>query len=86
MAACVRNPKPQLALPQSPCRALAGWREHPLIESEAIARMKRVLETFVGGIHTSIPVHERILADPDFLRGSFDTNFVRRFAPNNHKG
>ena len=55
--------------------------------SEAIARMKRALETFVvEGIHTSIPLHQRILADPDFLRGSFDTNFVRRFAPNNQKG
>ncbi|MGA2327425.1 MAG: acetyl-CoA carboxylase biotin carboxylase subunit [Bryobacteraceae bacterium] len=54
--------------------------------SEAITRMKRALETFVvEGIHTSIPLHQRILADPDFLRGAFDTNFVRRFAPNNHK-
>jgi acetyl-CoA carboxylase biotin carboxylase subunit len=49
--------------------------------------MKRALETFVvQGIHTSIPLHQHILADPDFLRGSFDTNFVRRFMPNNHKG
>jgi acetyl-CoA carboxylase biotin carboxylase subunit len=55
--------------------------------SEAIARMKRALETFVvEGIHTSIPLHQRILADPDFLGGKFDTNFVRRFAPNNQKG
>jgi acetyl-CoA carboxylase, biotin carboxylase subunit len=55
--------------------------------SEAIARMKRALETFVvEGIHTSIPLHQRILADPDFLGGRFDTNFVRRFAPSNHKG
>ncbi|MGA2327422.1 MAG: hypothetical protein ABSH05_14150 [Bryobacteraceae bacterium] len=57
------------------------------MESEAITRMKRALETFVvQGIHTSIPLHQHILADPDFLRGSFDTNFVRRFMPNNHKG
>ena len=50
--------------------------------SEAIARMKRALSTFVvEGIHTSIPLHQRILADPDFLRGCFDTNFVRRYAP-----
>jgi acetyl-CoA carboxylase biotin carboxylase subunit len=50
--------------------------------SEAIARMKRALSTFVvEGIHTSIPLHQRILGDPDFLRGCFDTNFVRRYAP-----
>jgi acetyl-CoA carboxylase biotin carboxylase subunit len=59
---------------------------HGRDRSEAIARMKRALETFVvEGIHTSIPLHQRILADPDFLRGTFDTNFVRRFMPNNHK-
>ena len=50
--------------------------------TEAIARMKRALSTFVvEGIHTSIPLHQRILSDPDFLRGCFDTNFVRRYAP-----
>ncbi len=52
--------------------------------AEAIVRMKRALDMFVvEGIYTSIPLHERILADPDFLRGDFDTNFIKRFAPNN---
>ncbi len=50
--------------------------------SEAIARMNRALDMFVvEGVHTSIPLHQRILADPDFLAGKFDTNFVRRFMP-----
>lgn len=31
------------------------------------------------GIHTSIPLHQRILADPDFLGGSFDTKVLGRF-------
>jgi len=49
---------------------------------EAIARMRRALDMFVvEGIHTSIPLHQRILADPDFLAGRFDTNFVKRFSP-----
>jgi len=49
--------------------------------TEAIARMNRALEMFVvEGIYTSIPLHQRILADPDFLSGKFDTNFVKRFA------
>jgi len=48
--------------------------------SEAISRMGRALEMFVvEGIHTSIPLHQRILADPDFLAGRFDTTFVNRF-------
>ena len=50
--------------------------------AEAIARMNRALDMFVvEGIHTSIPMHKRILADPDFLAGRFDTNFIKRFAP-----
>ncbi|MGE5647817.1 MAG: acetyl-CoA carboxylase biotin carboxylase subunit [Acidobacteriota bacterium] len=48
--------------------------------AEAIARMQRALGMFVvEGIYTSIPLHQRILADPDFLAGNFDTNFVKRF-------
>ena len=46
---------------------------------EAIRRMQRALSTFiVEGIHTSIPLHQRILADPDFQAGRFDTGFIPR--------
>ncbi len=46
---------------------------------EAIVRMNRALEMFiVEGIHTSIPLHQRILAHPDFLAGRFDTTFAAR--------
>jgi acetyl-CoA carboxylase biotin carboxylase subunit len=38
--------------------------------AEAIHRMQRALEMFVvEGIHTSIPLHQRILADADFQAG-----------------
>jgi acetyl-CoA carboxylase biotin carboxylase subunit len=48
--------------------------------AEAIARMRRALDMFViEGIHTSIPLHQRILADPDFQAGRFDTSFINRF-------
>ena len=48
--------------------------------TEAIHRMQRALEMFVvEGIHTSIPLHQRILADADFQAGLFDTNFIKRF-------
>jgi acetyl-CoA carboxylase biotin carboxylase subunit len=47
---------------------------------EAISRMSRALEMFVvEGIHTSIPLHRRIMADPDFRAGNFDTKFMERF-------
>ena len=44
--------------------------------------MQRALSMFiVEGIHTSIPMQQRILADPDFQAGRFDTNFIKRFIP-----
>ncbi|MHC4626883.1 MAG: acetyl-CoA carboxylase biotin carboxylase subunit [Planctomycetota bacterium] len=55
---------------------------HGRDRTEAVARMRRALEMFVvEGIHTSIPLYEQILTDPDFLAGRFDTNFVNRFMP-----
>jgi acetyl-CoA carboxylase biotin carboxylase subunit len=49
---------------------------------EALARMARALEMFViEGVHTSIPLHRKILADPDFQAGRMDTHFVERFLP-----
>jgi acetyl-CoA carboxylase biotin carboxylase subunit len=47
---------------------------------EAIARMRRALDmTVVEGIHTSIPMHLKILADPDFEAGRLSTAFMERF-------
>jgi acetyl-CoA carboxylase biotin carboxylase subunit len=46
---------------------------------EAIARMNRALDMFVvEGIYTSIPLHQRILAHPDFIAGKLDTGFLAR--------
>ena len=51
--------------------------------SEAITRMARALEMFIiEGIATSIPIHQKIMADPDFQAGNFDTHFLRRFIKN----
>jgi acetyl-CoA carboxylase, biotin carboxylase subunit len=48
--------------------------------AEAISRMSRALDMFVvEGIHTSIPLHKKIMADPDFRAGNFDTKFMERF-------
>ncbi len=48
---------------------------------EAIARARRALDLFViEGIKTSIPVHRRILDDPDFQVGRVTTRFMERYA------
>ena len=46
---------------------------------EAIARMDRALDMFVvEGIHTSIPLHQRIMQHADFIAGKLDTGFLGR--------
>jgi acetyl-CoA carboxylase, biotin carboxylase subunit len=54
--------------------------------AEAISRMARALEMFiVEGIYTTIPLHRKILADPDFRAGKIDTTFIERFLAKNGK-
>jgi acetyl-CoA carboxylase biotin carboxylase subunit len=53
---------------------------HHRTREQAIARMQRALEAFiVEGIETSIPLHQRILADADFQAGNLSTKFMERF-------
>jgi acetyl-CoA carboxylase biotin carboxylase subunit len=55
---------------------------HGRDRQEAIARMKRTLEmSVVEGIRTSIPLHLKILNDPDFVAGQMSTHFMERFQP-----
>ncbi len=55
--------------------------------NEAIARMRRTLEmTVVEGIKTSIPLHLKILNDPDFVAARINTAFMDRFMPDKTAG
>jgi len=48
--------------------------------AEAIARMRRTLEmTVIEGIKTTIPLHLRVLNDPEFQAGRLSTSFMDRF-------
>jgi acetyl-CoA carboxylase, biotin carboxylase subunit len=50
---------------------------HGRDRTEAIARMRRALDMFVvEGIYTTIPLHRRIMQDPDFISGEFNTSFL----------
>jgi acetyl-CoA carboxylase biotin carboxylase subunit len=49
--------------------------------AEAVVRGRRALEMFrIEGIKTSIPLHLKILDDPDFNAGNFSTSFMERYA------
>ena len=55
---------------------------HGRDRAEAIARMRRALEmTVIEGIKTTIPLHLKILNDPDFVAGRLSTHFMERFMP-----
>ncbi|MBI1357645.1 MAG: acetyl-CoA carboxylase biotin carboxylase subunit [Acidobacteria bacterium] len=72
--------------------AYSGWFVPPYYDSllakfiatgrdrtEAITRMKRALEmSVVEGVHTTIPLHSRIMSDEDFALGNFDTRFIEQ--------
>ena len=61
---------------------IAKIMAHGRDRDEALARMRRALEmTVIEGIRTSIPLHLRILADPDFQAGRITTAFMERFLP-----
>jgi acetyl-CoA carboxylase biotin carboxylase subunit len=72
--------------------AVAGYRVPPNYDSlvakllahqpsraEAIATMRRALGEFVvEGIHTTIPIHKKIIGHPAFAKGHVDTTFIER--------
>jgi acetyl-CoA carboxylase biotin carboxylase subunit len=53
---------------------------HGKDREEAMDKTQRALSQFiVQGIHTSIPLHQRIFADEEFRLGRIDTKFMERF-------
>ncbi len=53
---------------------------HARTRPEAIARMRRSLAEFaVVGIKTTLPLHQRIIEAPDFVRGDYTIHWLERF-------
>jgi len=53
---------------------------HGADREESMNKMQRALSQFVvQGIHTTIPLHQKIFADAEFRAGQFDTKFMERF-------
>ncbi|UVT17393.1 MAG: acetyl-CoA carboxylase biotin carboxylase subunit [Nitrospira sp.] len=53
---------------------------HGRDRQESMARMRRALsECVIEGIKTTLPLHRRILDDPDFQKGHVSTTFLERF-------
>ena len=46
----------------------------------AIKRMQRALSEFqIEGIKSTVPFHQRVFQDEDFIRGDIDTHFLKKF-------
>src|SRR5690348_3542147 len=53
---------------------------HGRSRNECMMRLRRALEEMViNGVHTSIPVHRRIMSAADFLNGSYDIRWLEKF-------
>ena len=47
---------------------------------ECLMRLRRAMEEYViGGIETTIPLHQRLVDAPDFRRGAYDIGWLERF-------
>jgi len=53
---------------------------HGGTRAEAIARLRRALaEMVVSGINTTLPLHQQIVADPEFQAGDYTIHWLERF-------
>ena len=53
---------------------------HGRTRNGALMRLRRSLEEFViDGISTTIPLHQKIIASPDFIDGRYDIHWLERF-------
>ena len=54
---------------------------HGKSRNECLMRLRRALEEYaIGGIETTIPLHQRLAAAPDFIDGDYDVHWLERFA------
>ncbi len=53
---------------------------HGKTRAECIMRLRRALREYViSGIETNIPLHQRLLEEPDFISGNYDIHWLERF-------
>lgn len=53
---------------------------HGSNRNECMLRLRRSLEEFViGGVKTTLPLHRRIISQPDFINGDYDIHWLEEF-------
>ncbi len=53
---------------------------HGTNRNECLLRLRRSLEEFViGGVQTTLPLHQRLINQPDFINGDYDIHWLENF-------
>jgi acetyl-CoA carboxylase biotin carboxylase subunit len=53
---------------------------HGQTRNECLMRLRRALEEFVvAGVNTTIPLHQRLIGESDFINGDYDIHWLERF-------
>ena len=56
---------------------------HGTSRNECLMRLRRTLAEFViEGVDTTLPLHERLVAEPDFVNGQYDIHWLERLMDN----
>ena len=56
---------------------------HGTTRNECLMRLRRAIEEFViGGIDTTLPLHRKIIAEPDFINGDYDIRWLEKWMAN----
>jgi acetyl-CoA carboxylase biotin carboxylase subunit len=59
---------------------------HGQTRNECLMRLRRALEEFVvEGVQTSIPLHQLLVSEPDFIDGNYDIHWLEGFVAELHK-
>ena len=58
---------------------------HGNSRNEALMRLRRALgEYVIEGVKTTLPLHNRLVQDSDFVNGDYDIHWLERFVERNH--
>lgn len=59
---------------------------HGKTRNAALMRLRRALEEFViEGVKTTIPLHQEIISQPDFIDGQYNIHWLEKFMNSKHK-
>ena len=57
---------------------------HGKTRNSALMRLRRALDEFViDGIETTIPLHQKLIHEPEFIDGQYNIHWLQHFLKNN---